>query len=155
MYITCPPGVTCVCDAVFLIDRSDLRLNSGQISDALLLRSGSKMSLVTVALLRRSSQSSTELATFAVTVNVCDAPGASDATEHVTVLFTSAHPLLADTNDRPLGSGSDARMLIAVLGPLLVTFNEYVSFVPGTTGVGDADFSIFRSACALLVTLHV
>jgi hypothetical protein len=59
----------------------------------------------------------TELATLAVTVNVCDAPAASEPTAHVTSAPAALHSGLADTNVSPLGNGSDTRMLTAASGP--------------------------------------
>src|ERR671926_1908793 len=70
VYITWPPGPTCVCDTVLCSDRSDWPFVGGQYDDELLARSLSATSLVTVAVLRRSAQLSAPLSIFAVTVNV-------------------------------------------------------------------------------------
>ena len=63
-----------------------------------------------------------------------------------------AQPAVAETNDSPLGSGSETVVPIAELGPLLVTLSVYVTFVPGIAGGGDAVLVSARSAIARLVT---
>jgi hypothetical protein len=72
-----------VCDGVLVIERLVLPSMATQIIDALSLMSGSGVSLDAVAVLL--TQLSTELATVAVTVKVCEAPASSESIVHVTV----------------------------------------------------------------------
>src|SRR5919198_2909049 len=97
-----PPIGRSVTDGLLVMDRSDMPLSGTHSVCALLPWLESGVSLATVAVLLTSAQPLAELATFAVTVNVCDAPGSSVPIVHSTVPLASEHPLLADTNDSPL-----------------------------------------------------
>ena len=64
------------------------------------------------------------LPAFTVIVKVVDAPLAKLAAVHVTVPARSPHPAEAETNVVFTGSASVTTKLVAVEGPLLVTFSE-------------------------------
>jgi len=102
------------------------------------------VSLLTVAAFVGECDS--ELASFTVIVKSCASPFASDGSVHVTVPPVCAQPELAETYVMPLGSVSTTLTFSAVSGPLFLTAIVYLSFVPGVTGDGEADFLTWRSA---------
>jgi hypothetical protein len=73
---------------------------------------------------------------------------------HVTVCPDAEQPALdpAATNDCPTGSVSTTTGAAAASGPAFDTVNEYVTFCPCSTVVGDADFDKDKSAAGTTST---
>jgi hypothetical protein len=94
-----------------------------------------------------------------VIVSVTDAPAPSGLPTHTTVNPLTPHPLLDDaTFVTPDGNTSVNTNPDEPPGPKFVTVNEYVTFPPGSTNDGLADFttprSVFNPGAVVMVAVE-
>src|SRR5215813_15388691 len=120
--------------------------------------SGSKVAVLTVAVLLTIAPSATEQFTWTTKVMVADAPGASEA--KVTARLFSAPlqtpPPVAPQEVKVAASGRMSVTVtdLAASGPSLVIVMVYVRLLPAVTGSGAAVLLIARSAVSRVRSLR-
>src|SRR5215510_5217344 len=124
----------------------------------LLLCSGSKVAVLTVAVLLTIRPLPSEHFTLTTRVMVADAPGASEAkvTERLFPAPLQTPPPVAPQEMKVVASG---RMSVTVTdsaasGPLLVIVMVYVRLLPAVTGSDGAVLLIARSAVSRVTSLR-
>ena len=140
--MTTPPGVTVTGDALFVIDRSALRVTSVDSGAVLSVGSGSDVDDVTRATF--VSEPAVESGGTGVrTVTVTVAPATIVPTEHdngTTLTMQTPCEGVAVTPPTPPGRSSVTKTSVAALGPALVTVIVEVTMPPATTVVGELTF---------------
>lgn len=115
----------------------------------------------TVAVPESVDPEAVDESTFETTVKIACDEGLSDVvSEQVTVPLVPMggvmhdHPAggATETNVVDAGSGRLTEAVVPVLGPLFVTINVHVRFVPAFTGFGDAASVMLKSDCVEMMT---
>jgi hypothetical protein len=156
VYVRSLPAITGSGESDFVTDRSaeDASDETVVVSVAVsLLESGSEVVALTVAVLDRSA--TCPASTFTVRVREVLVPAARAPIVQVTLPAASVPPPDAETNVVPAGIGSETVTPAASDGPLFVMPIVYVRSLPATTGSGESDFVMERSAEVFTVVVSV